>query len=187
MTNYLDRYIEIFNGEPFLRDDKIVTRNEYKAFDGGAVRKLIVPIFTELEKRKSVTILDYGCGTAIHWHKRTIEKQYTLPEKIGMKLQGFYRYDPAVEEFNTKPQGKFDFVFCTDVLEHIPESDLSSILSDLNEFCKKDGVVFITTSTKLSKNFFADGTNMHITLKTPDEWKELIEKYIDKKKILMFD
>lgn len=185
--SYIQKYKDIFNGKPFLRKGKSVTRSEYKAFDGGAIRDLLPSLSKELITRTSVTVLDYGSGTGIHWHKNIIANgTQNLPAKIGEKLQGFYRYDPAVEMYSKKPTGTFDFTFCTDVLEHIPDDELPEVLKDLNDFTNTDGVVFLSISTKLSANSFADGTNMHINIKTPQEWKKVLQTYIKRKIVAKF-
>ena len=40
-------------------------------------------------------------------------------------------YDPGYEPHSRLPQGKFDGVLCTDVLEHCPQDDLEWIVGEL--------------------------------------------------------
>lgn len=107
-----------------------------------------------------LSILDYGCGrsdlVAHFWRdgRRRIE-----------------RYDPALPRFSEMPKGRFDLVFCCDVLEHIPFASVDKVLFEIKE---KTGVVFFTISTKLAKARLPDGRNAHITLLTKSEWTRWI-------------
>jgi SAM-dependent methyltransferase len=163
--NYLNEYKKIFDGGKFLRNGREITLKEYPAFDGGGVRSLIPKILQELEKRKSVTVLDYGCGTAIHWHLQTLVKNTkSLPNVLGDKVQGYYRYDPAYELYSKKPETKFDFILCSDVLEHIPNDQLDNFFEEIHTYAKPDSVIFYSISTVNSSNLFLNGENMHITI-----------------------
>ena len=74
----------------------------------GDICKLI-----DLTEAKS--LLDFGCGKG---------KQYSgwgdldAQTHLGMMPA---LYDPGVEQFEKMPDGKFDGVYSTDVMEHIPE------------------------------------------------------------------
>ena len=48
-------------------------------------------------------------------------------------------YDPGVEQFEKMPKGKFDGVYSTDVMEHIPEEELPESLEFI--FSKADKFV----------------------------------------------
>lgn len=188
MTDYIEKYKKIFEGGKFLRKGKEITHKEYAAFDGGGARTLIESILKEMKHRRSVTILDWGCGTAVQWHKQTlVNKTQSLMNVLGEKVQGFYRYDPAYEIYSKKPSSKYDFVICSDVLEHIPNENLENFFSEINSYIKKDGVIFYSISTVSSNNFFLDGENMHVNLKSPEEWYKLLRKYSPSKTCVVFN
>jgi len=189
MTNtYIEEYRKIFNGEKFLRNGKETTHNEYKAFDGGGIRTLVDKILHELKSRKSVTILDYGCGLATHWHSQVwINNTKSILNVLGEKVQGFYRYDPAYDIYSKKPTNKFDFVVCSDVLEHVPDDYLEEFFFDINNFVKSDGIIFYSISTKPSRNSFIDGTNMHINIKSIEDWFGVLKSYSKSKVCVVFN
>ncbi len=186
--NYIEEYKKIFEGGKFLRDGEEITFQNYRAFDGGGVRVLYDKIIQELENRKSVTILDYGCGEALQWHSQALRKKtISFPNLIGEKLQGFYRYDPAYEIYNKKPTTKFDFVLCGDVLEHVPDEELDNFFVDINSYVEDKGIVFYSISTNLSRNSFLDGSNMHINIKSPSEWFDILKKKSNHKTCVVFN
>jgi hypothetical protein len=117
--------------------------------------------FPEIE-----TILDYGCGCATlkdYVWDQGIEKEWTL-------------YDPCVPEHSKHPDGKFDLVLTTDVLEHVEDAAMEAVLRDLaqltgqyqfNEIaCYKSGRQFPQGPYK--------GHDYHINLKAPDQWVDRI-------------
>lgn len=109
---------------------------------------------------KPITILDYGCGRsdlAAHFWRdghRRIE-----------------RYDPAIPAYKRMPEGKFDLVFCCDVMEHIPMVDVERVLREVRD--KGDKAVF-TISCKPSRARLPDGRNAHVTLLSKTEWMRWI-------------
>jgi hypothetical protein len=186
--DHLKEYAKIFEGGPFIRKGEVTEYKKCKVFDGGGVRSLLSSVFKELLTRESVTILDYGCGQAIHWHKQVLDNRTkTFVDLLGDKLQGFYRYDPAFKAYSRKPLGKFDFILCSDVLEHIPEEDIPNFVRELNSYSPSDGVIFYSISTKPSNNCFADGTNMHITQKPPAWWFKIVKDNSTSKSYFAFD
>lgn len=188
MKSYIQEYKSIFEGGKFIRKGQEITLKDYAAFDGGGIRSLIDTILTIIADKKSVTILDFGCGTAIHWHKHTlVNKTKSLMTVLGEKVQGFYRYDPAVDIYSKKPTTKFDLVVCSDVLEHIPDSELQSFIDEASSYVDTGGTLMFSVSTSPSNNSFLSGENMHINIKSPDEWVQLLKKYSTTKISVLFN
>jgi SAM-dependent methyltransferase len=188
MKSYIQEYKSIFEGGKFIRKGQEITLKDYAAFDGGGIRSLIDTILTILADKKSITILDFGCGTAIHWHKHTlVNKTKSLMTVLGEKVQGFYRYDPAVDIYSKKPTTKFDLVVCSDVLEHIPDSELQSFIAEASSYVDVGGTLMFSVSTSASNNSFLSGENMHINIKSPDEWVQLLKKYSTTKISVLFN
>ncbi len=127
--------------------------------------------------------LDYGCGPAT---------QYKILEngldggmlKIAKETSSsFYLYDPCHEPFTVFPvEPTFDGVLCIDVLEHIPESDIDNTLEYLFSVCTKWMYLFISNK-KNAHNFLDSHESTHCTIKTKDEWIDLIYPFCLKKKI----
>lgn len=102
------------------------------------------------------SILDFGCGrsdlVAHFW-------------KDGARRVA--KYDPAIPQYKEMPEGKFDLVLCTDVMEHIQIHDVDRIL---NEIKAKSQKALFTISMKPARAKLPDGRNAHVTLLNADEW-----------------
>ena len=113
-----------------------------------------------VQAQKPKSILDYGCGrsdlAAFFW--RDGERRIA-------------RYDPAISAYKTMPEGKFDLVFCCDVMEHIPMRGVDRVLAEVKD---KGAVVLFTISTILARAKLPDGRNAHVTLLTKSEWRRWI-------------
>jgi ubiquinone/menaquinone biosynthesis C-methylase UbiE len=134
-----------------------------------------------LHQLKFNTVLDVGCGVGyallgfILHRKQTsgIEPcQYLLDttlrtyHQIGIVKKGRIQQIPYDESM-------FDLVYCTDVLEHIPECDVDKSISELVRVSKKYVMVTICTV----KAAFHPELNLHETVKAEDWWKSRFDKY----------
>lgn len=124
-------------------------------FSGACLERHIPEIKNLIEQYDCKNILDYGCG------KATCHKKAKLPNVT--------LYDPYHEPYSKKPEGTFDMVICTDVLEHVPEDEVGQTLVDLMNYTNK--VLFLAISTVPAKKTFANSQNVHLTVK-PKEWWE---------------
>ena len=128
----------------------------------GDICKLI-----DLTEAKS--LLDFGCGRG---------KQYAgwgdldAQTHLGMMPA---LYDPGVEQFEKMPKGKFDGVYSTDVMEHIPEEELPESLELI--FSKATKFVYLAICTSPSMATLPNGENAHCTLEDIDWWKEIVNRY----------
>ena len=113
-----------------------------------------------VKERQPKSILDYGCGrsdlAAYFWRdgERTIA-----------------RYDPAIPKFMDIPKGKFDLVFCMDVMEHIPMAGVDRVLAEVKD---KGNTAMFAISTIKARAKLPDGRNAHVTLLSKDEWRRWI-------------
>jgi 2-polyprenyl-6-hydroxyphenyl methylase/3-demethylubiquinone-9 3-methyltransferase len=85
-----------------------------------------------LPAAKGLRILDYGGGNGVHAQT--------------LRTLGFANievYDPFVEQFSRRPQGQFDLVTCSEVVEHSP--DPRGVLGELCDLIHDDGMIFFTT------------------------------------------
>lgn len=115
------------------------------------------------------TILDYGCGEGTlkkYVEEQGIEREWTL-------------YDPGMREYSTKPEGTFDLVITTDVLEHVEPYMLDSVLRELvdysNDFLYNDIACYLTHVTFQSGPYI--GRDLHINLQAPDMWWERLSAF----------
>lgn len=116
-----------------------------------------------LPQNKIESILDYGCGKAIQYYKENIHETHFYGIMPSL-------YDPAVEEYSVLPQGKFDAVICTDVLEHVEEEHVQEVIAKI--YSKADKFVYLGICNILADSFLPDGRNAHVTLHNIDWWVE---------------
>ena len=107
------------------------------------------------------SLLDYGCGKAAAW-------------KAGLAFPGVEAvrlYDPGVQAYAERPEGKFDLVICTDVLEHVPEGDVPAVLDDLFGYAVKALLVAICCQPD-HVGVANNGWDAHATVRPMDWWGE---------------
>ena len=109
------------------------------------------------------TILDYGCGEGTlknFVEDKGIHKDWTL-------------YDPGVADCQNEPKDKFDLVITTDVLEHVEEPMLNSVIDHLQSLTGK--FLYNEIACYFCKDKFRTGPytgqDIHINLKAPDMWE----------------
>jgi len=93
------------------------------------------------------TILDYGCGKGQQYTEPLpygAEPGVELPQDQWQTFDQYlgvtvYCYDPCVEKFATPPplDAKFDGVICTQVLNSIPDADMSWVRHTLERHAAK--------------------------------------------------
>jgi SAM-dependent methyltransferase len=192
----LDEYIKRYEGLHTAKDSfraaqtgKIIPHDQKELFTGiQFLRKFPKHLkrITE-EKGRAVTLLDYGCGKGnMPWRPHESYKNGLwgfLPDKI----QSIYLYDPCFPPFSTKPpEGwQFDVVGCADVMEHIPEEDVDTVLADIASFCKPDGVLMFSISGNKAFKSFEDGENLHCTIQSMDWWKQKVESVCKRDYVLI--
>jgi hypothetical protein len=81
-------------------------------------------------------------------------------------------YDPAVTKYSELPDGEFDGVICTDVLEHIEEEDLDAVIKEI--FSKANKFVYLGICNIPADSFLPDGRNSHVTLKSFNWWVDKV-------------
>jgi hypothetical protein len=117
---------------------------------------------------KSKTILDYGCGKAVQYFKEDIHNTHFFGIMPSL-------YDPAVQDYSILPEGTFDTVICTDVLEHIEEEDVEYVIKEI--YSKADKFVYLGICNSPADSFLPDGRNSHVTQKPLEWWRERIEPH----------
>lgn len=113
---------------------------------------------TEIED----TVLDYGCGKG--------ELVRALNEH-GRRATG---YDPAVPEFREYDVKVYDFVACTDVLEHVEPKYVGSVVYDLYNVTGHKGA-FLVISTVPAVKTLPDGSNAHRSVQDADWWFDVLK------------
>lgn len=125
------------------------------------------------------SILDYGCGKGYQYEPMNVNNDQT-GEKWD-SIQAFWGvesitcYDPAYEPHMTLPEGQFDGVICTDVLEHCPEDDIHWIIGELFTYAKT--FIFANIACYPAKKTLPNGENAHCTIQPPEWWMQIINHY----------
>jgi hypothetical protein len=200
LEEYVLRYQGIHHGtDQFLALDGKLHSNEQDPsngkvlFDGSQLGKKFPTYIQHFinSKNRAVTLLDYGCGKAIHTYiPLPIHGNKTLLGRFNGMIQCYYSYDPAVKHYSIKPPSGmvFDVTCCADVMEHIPEEFVPEILTEIGNYTKDDGAMIFSISGNPAKKMFKDGENLHATIKSLEWWIEAIQKYCgDKSFVLIYN
>ena len=149
MTNYLEQYKQIHSKADW--------------FGSGACFYL-EEVCAIIDYLRPKTVLDYGCGKG-----NLIDALEQLYPHIR-----FYKYDPAIEGISVLPVDKVDLVLNTDVLEHIPEDILESVVAEISSLSNN---AFFALHHALACTILPNGENAHCTVKPPIWYYNLFSKY----------
>lgn len=138
-------------------------------FDGQSLNPHAERIGQLLRETHSTTALDFGCGKGLQY------QQHRLHEVHDWRLTPSL-YDPGVRAFASLPDGPFDAVICTDVLEHVPEVFVDETLHQI--FSRSLRLVYLNISTRLAVKKLPNGENAHCTVKAPDWWMNRIQNHV---------
>lgn len=200
LEEYVLRYQGIHSGtDKYLALDGKLYQNEQDPnngkvlFDGSQLGKKFPPYIQQVidAKRRAITLLDYGCGKAIHTYlPLAAHGNKTLLGRLNGMIQCYYAYDPAVKQYSMKPPlgMEFDLTCCADVMEHVPEEFVPVVLAEIGNYTKRNGAMIFSISGNLAKKSFTDGENLHATIKPLDWWVDAIRKYCgDKSFVLIYN
>ena len=115
---------------------------------------------------KPKNILDYGCGNGVLL--KLLKHKYT---KIN--IDG---YDPAIKEFSVIPKNHYDMIINTDVLEHIPKSDIGDVVNHIKSLSNN---VFFCLHHGKAWTILPNGENAHITIEPKEWYHNLMRNYFD--------
>lgn len=158
-------------GEPVAR------RTPTQTFSGQSLLPQLTRIKRLIERTEAATLLDYGCGKARWYDVRNLEIEgHGVFESIVdyWEVAGVCFYDPGYEPYRALPEGKFDGVIATDVLEHCPEEDLEWILEEIFGYAR--GFVFANVASYPARAILANGENAHCTVQPWQWWEALVHK-----------
>lgn len=149
-----------------------------KTFSGNGVLKHARTLVEMSRVIGAESAIDYGCGKGLQYGKTFPAKDGTdqmLEAALGYTVT---KFDPAVPQFETAPAAPADLVWCTDVLEHIPEEDIPFIVSELSRLAVKG--VFVTIGTYPAKKVLPNGENAHVCIKPEPWWVEQFKPLTDR-------
>jgi len=140
----------------------------HKTFSGRGCLKHAGKILELADQVGARSALDFGCGKAVQFSDTVPGHPdgTTLESILGFEVT---KYDPAVPRFSEEPTGKFDLVWATDVLEHVPEEDIDYVVHRLGALTRK--ALFVTVGSGPAKKTLPNGENAHVTQKPADWWE----------------
>ncbi len=140
-------------------------------FDGRALTPHVETVRRLLLATGARSLLDYGCGKAKAY--RTLRARHpdgSVSEgaQALWGLDSVALYDPAVRAHARLPEGPFDAVVSTAVLEYVPEEDLDWVLAEIVAFARR--LVFLSIACHPSPARLPNGENYHVTQRSPGWW-----------------
>ena len=143
-----------------------IKMHERGLFPGYSIRQYLGQITEIVMASGAKTLLDYGAGGG----KQYTEECYHVLWNIMPTL-----YDPAVREFSKRPNGQFDGVICTDVLEHVPITELDAVIADLVDYSRLWCFVSVCCRRAKPNKNLPDGRNAHVTVRPQKWWHEKMD------------
>ncbi|UJB69470.1 class I SAM-dependent methyltransferase [Acaryochloris sp. 'Moss Beach'] len=107
-----------------------------------------------LQESQASRIVELGCGTGYMITKSLLLKGYSIVG-VDLDLDSIQYGQALLEEQDLNPkalkncslsqlEGQFDSIIASEVLEHIPDSDLSEVLKDVRQKLKPGGLFLVT-------------------------------------------
>ena len=147
-----------------------------QTFNGMSLMPQLQRIKELLDLTGARTVLDYGSGKGQQYGSLVLKdaaKGVTYKNVIEYwGVDDVHCYDPCYQPFNTLPQGRFDAVISTDVLEHCPEQDVPWIIDEIFSYAER--CVYANIACYPAKKHLPNGENAHCTIKPPSWWDEIL-------------
>ena len=139
-----------------------------KVYHGTCLQNHAESIKKLIDETESQSLLDYGSGKGIQYHTQNIHVNFF--NGIMPTL-----YDIGIEEYSKLPEGNFDGVYSTDVMEHIPEEELDEVFKQI--YSRANKFVYLAISTIPAPDLLPDGTQSHVTIKPIEWWVDKIKPF----------
>ena len=135
-------------------------------------------------------VLDIGCGcgeyansfsdyTGVDISESAIELAKLKRKDAKFFVGGFHDLSRFSEDW-------WGLVLAIDVLEHLPPGSVEECLSSLSKL--KSNLWAFNISTRPSNVLDTEGGNLHLTVWTPDTWRDVISKFFSiEKEIITHD
>lgn len=150
----------------------------HKKFRGYSTNHYTAEIAKLVEQTGARRLLDYGSGKGMQYLDHRIHEQWggILP----------YCYDPGYPPLAKRPDGTFDGIICTDVMEHIDPRDVDAVLDDIfglltpiqiGHVAPPCFAFFGIATTAAYRKTLPDGRNVHLTVQPGHWWDEKLARY----------
>ena len=190
MNKYSNYYYEIIEKYKLFHTRGIKNLSGSKTFLGYSLTKWIIKIKEIIKINNCNSLIDFGCGKGFLYKNKIKIGDIEFKDLSEFwEVQNIYLYDPAVDEYSIYPKNKYDGVICTDVIEHIPESDVINFIDNLFKLANK--FVFVVIATIPASKHFENGNNIHLCIKNQSVWEDIFsifkEKYPEVNQYIYFN
>jgi len=173
------RYLELTRlyAQMHVEGERFLGAPPERTFPGKSLPPQAPRIKRLIEATGAQNILDYGAGKGMQYEQKDMRFEN---EGTWDSIQDYWDvdfvhcYDPSFVPFSELPQGRFDGVVCTDVLEHCPEEDMAWIVDELFAYAQR--FVFANVACYPAKKRLPNGENAHCTVQTVHWWLDLFAK-----------
>lgn len=118
------------------------------------------------------TVADVGCGNGIA--SAYLHSKELLVTGIDLVDTAWAQPLPFIEACVWElPDISFDYVFCTDVFEHLPEEKVELALDNIKRIANKG--VYFSIATRPDSKGKEIGEVLHLTVKPFEWWKQHLE------------
>ena len=154
------------NGEQWVTPDA--------AFRGRELLTHTAEIKTLIERFGAKSILDYGSGKGEQYasHVSVNGQTFTSPADYW-GTDPVTLFEPAIPAFSVLPEGQFDGVVTTDVLEHLSRADVPWIVEEMFE--KARHFVFANVACYPAGARLPSGENAHEIVASGNWWNGVFE------------
>lgn len=178
-SNPSPRFRELLDQYRAMHRDGDVRRGTpaEQTFDGKSLPRQAARIRKLIQRSDAKTLLDYGSGKGSQYlPAKIMDNGVAIANSIQQYwgVESIRCYDPGHVPFSALPEGRFDAVVCTDVLEHCPEDDMAWIVGGLFGFARR--FVFANVACYPAIKTLPNGENAHCTIRPIEYWRELFEK-----------
>lgn len=146
-----------------------------QTFPGSSLGAHVTQIKRLIDATGARTILDYGAGKGMQYRPQEI---FVDGRHVADGIAEYWDvdevrcFDPGYAPHSALPQGRFDGVVCTDVLEHCPEDDLPWILDEIFGYAKL--FAYLNVACFPARKTLPNGENAHVTVRPPQWWRALV-------------
>ena len=144
-------------------------------FSGKSLMPQVHRIRKLIDRAGARNVLDYGSGKGRQYDAMRFEGPDGTTYDGVIDYWGVdyvHCYDPGYERYSKLPEGHFDAVVSTDVLEHCPEEDVPWVLQEMFNYAER--CVYANIACYPARKHLPNGENAHCTIKPIDWWHERI-------------
>jgi len=161
-------YIKLSKDYKFIHKTGTANKAPKDTYNGRSTIHFAEVLKKIIDKNNCKTLLDYGSGKGDRYDNKSFSNEKEYPP-----LKDFWNikptlFDPGVPYPKPKKSNIFDIVVSIDVLEHIPQQDLSWVIDEIFEYSKN--IVFINVACYPAIATLPNSKNAHVSLFHPWWW-----------------